>query len=133
MEVNTMLLKETGNEFRLEALLISHTQNCLFDIQHGLRELSEMEGIIRKLKKEQNRLERISKTLNKMGITLEEISERYERAEDLIIDHLDNVIVARELSSQKIIKTTVFKKLPFSEFHSRRYEKKYLKLINLMK
>lgn len=133
MEVNTMLLKETGNEFRLEALLISHTQNCLFDIQHELRELSEMEGIIRKLKKEQNRLERISKTLNKMGITLEEISERYERAEDLIIDHLDNVIVARELSSQKIIKTTVFKKLPFSEFHSRRYEKKYLKLINLMK
>ncbi len=133
MEVNTMLLKETGNEFRLEALLISHTQNCLFDIQHGLRELSEMEGIIRKLKKEQNRLERISKTLNKMGITLEEISERYERAEDLIIDHLDNVIVARGLSSQKVIKTIAFKKLPFSEFHSRRYEKKYLKLINLMK
>lgn len=133
MEVNTMVLKETGNEFKLEALLISHTQIYLFNIQHRLRELSEMEEIIRTLQKEQNRLERISMTLNKMSKTLEEISERYERAEDLIIDHLDNVIVARDLSSQKIIMTAMSSNCLFGEFHSRRYEKKYLRLINLMK
>lgn len=130
MEVNTRVLKESADEFKHEEIFVQHMQMDLWEIQHRLRTLSGMDGIVRALKKEEHRLEHITMTLRQMGIALESISERYEFTEEAIMEHSEVIILYGYFS--KTIRP--IHKLAFAnEIHSLRNERRYLNLINLMR
>ncbi len=131
MEVNTRVLHDSGDELMHDALRIQHAEVHLSEIRRRLWDLSGMDGIMYALKKEERRLEHFSVTLRKMGITLEEVSVRYERTERSVIDHFDNASLNRPFHFPKGGYLN-YEPIRFYIFHSLRYEKKYLRLINLM-
>ena len=131
MEVNTRVLHDSGDELMHDALHIQHAEVHLSEIRHRLWDLSGMDGIMYALKKEERKLEQLSFALKKMGITLEEISARYERTERLVIDHFDNVSLNRPFRFSNGGYRN-YEPIHFHIIHSLRYEKKYLRLINLL-
>lgn len=132
MEVNTRALRNSGEELHRAGANVRYIGEHLFEIEHRLRDLSGMEGIIYAMKKEEHRLERLSMTLRQMGIALEDISWRYEVTEEAIAEHSEVIILYNTIKHHfpEIIKP--IPKMIFAyEIHSLRKKKRYLNLINL--